>query len=160
VAARGPHLTGRLVADSAPSYLAHDFTLEFAMTVDPAQSAEANRLYWNQATSVGEIANQLGISRRALYEVLQPKPAGVSCPTCGKEAVFINRSAQAAGMARCVDCGTEIPASAPETADEASLPRSAGANGKSPLKLRLGMGSAALMGVVVGAIATLLLTRE
>jgi hypothetical protein len=130
------------------------------MTKDDAQAAEANRMYWNQATSVGEIANQLGISRRALYEVLQPKAAGVSCPQCGQEAVFINRSAQAAGMARCMTCGLETPAIPPEAAAAESTPQPMATNGKSPLSLRLGMGSAALVGLVVGAIATLLLTQR
>jgi hypothetical protein len=131
------------------------------MTRDDAQTAEANRLYWNQAASVGEIANQLGISRRALYEVLQPRPAGVECPKCGTDGVFVNRSAQAAGMARCPNCGTEMHA-APAADSEAAVPAmlEERTNGASPFRLRLGIGSAALMGVVVGAIATILLTQR
>ncbi|MGH7467491.1 MAG: hypothetical protein ACRENP_05840 [Longimicrobiales bacterium] len=131
------------------------------MTRDDAQAAEANRLYWNQAASVGEIANQLGISRRALYEVLQPRPAGIACPKCGTDGVFVNRSAQAAGMARCPSCGTEMHVASPEDAEAApAAPPMERANGGHPFRLRFGIGSAALMGVVVGAIATLLLTQR
>jgi hypothetical protein len=132
------------------------------MVIDETQAAEANRLYWKQSVSVGEIANQLGISRRALYDVLQPKPAGVRCPKCGTEGVFVNRSTEAAGLARCPNCETEleaVPSSSP--ADSAyTNPVSARLNGNDRLKLRLGVGSAALVGVVVGAVATILLSHR
>ncbi len=132
------------------------------MVRDDAQAAEANRLYWNQAASVGEIANQLGISRRALYEVLEPRPAGVQCPKCGAEGVFVNRSAQAAGLARCPNDATEMEAAKPESAAEPAATAAAAphVNGAGRFNLRIGIGSAALMGVVVGAIATLLLTQR
>jgi hypothetical protein len=133
------------------------------MIKDDAQAAEANRLYWKQAASVGEIANQLGISRRALYEVLQPRPAGVLCPRCGNEGVFVNRSAHAAGMARCLNCQIEIEAAAPAASEDVTDPEPhviARTNGGPRYKFKVGIGSAALVGVVVGAVATLLLTHR
>jgi ribosomal protein L37AE/L43A len=133
------------------------------MVIDEAQAAEANRLYWKQAASVGEIANQLGISRRALYDVLEPKPAGVRCPKCGTEGVFVNRSAQAAGLPRCPNCGTELEAlqssSATDSAHANPVSARMNGNGGGP-RMRLGVGSAALAGVVIGAVATILLTQR
>lgn len=131
------------------------------MIKDDAQAAEANRLYWKQSASVGEIANQLGISRRALYEVLQPRPAGVMCPRCGNEGVFVNRSAHAAGMARCLNCQIEIEAGAPAPSEDVAQPQVvARTNGNPRSGFKVGIGSAALMGVVVGAVATFLLTHR
>ena len=129
---------------------------------DATQATEANRLYWSNEASVGEIASRLGVSRRALYELLEPQPAGVPCPECGTETVFANRSAQTSGQARCPSCQavTSIPAARldrdAEEVEEAA-PEVTAVNGRlTPLAL----GSVAIIGVVVGAIATLLITRR
>ena len=94
--------------------------------------------------------------------MLQPKPAGAQCPKCGTEGVFVNRSALIAGLARCPIDSTEIKANVadtpPEPAHQVAVPTGNG-NGFA-LGLRLGIGGAALAGVVVGTIATLLLTRR
>ena len=71
------------------------------------QANEANRLYWDSETSVGDIANQLGISRRGLYEAIEPKSAGLPCSECGSDMLFANRSALASGTARCPSCDQE-----------------------------------------------------
>jgi hypothetical protein len=68
---------------------------------------EVNRLYWQTGDSVAEISNSLGISRRALYELIEPLAAGVECSSCGAELYFANRSAKSAGIARCLVCGSE-----------------------------------------------------
>lgn len=68
---------------------------------------EVSRLYWETDVSVGEIATQLDISRRALYTALRPLPAGERCSECGGELVFMTRSARAEGAAECVACGHE-----------------------------------------------------
>ena len=123
---------------------------------------EANRLYWNKEASVGEIAARLGISRRALYDVLEPLPAGVPCEECGTDTVFVNRSALASGVARCPSCEAEtaVPAAReerqPQTVPAAAPP--AVRNGR--LATPVALGTVALAGVVVGAIATLLVTRR
>lgn len=126
-------------------------------------TAEANTLYWNSDASVGEIANQLGISRRALYDVVEPKTTDVPCPECGTTTVFANRSALAAGLARCPSCETEtaIPAARAERVAIANDPPAAPAeNGTSRTSSHVTLGGAALVGAVVGAIATLILTRR
>jgi hypothetical protein len=70
-------------------------------------SDEVSRLYWETDVSVGEIAAQLDISRRALYAALRPLPAGERCAECGGELVFMTRSARAEGAAECIACGRE-----------------------------------------------------
>jgi hypothetical protein len=129
-------------------------------TEDGAQASEANRLYWDTDSSVGDIANQLGVSRRALYEAIEPRSAGVPCSECGTETVFANRSALANGSARCPSCEAEIEVPAARM-ERISEPRvvTAVANGRDR-SFAVGVGSAALVGVVVGAIATLMLTHR
>lgn len=76
------------------------------MLPDPAGvTREANRLYWKTDASVAEIAERLGLSRRALYEVLGPELTGRPCPACGGTLSFANRLARAAGAAVCSGCG-------------------------------------------------------
>ena len=126
------------------------------------QANEANRLYWDSETSVGDIANQLGISRRGLYEVIEPKSAGVPCSECGSDMLFANRSALASGTARCPSCDQEaiVPGIRSERIKPAPRPVEQSTNGISRNRLAVGIGGAALMGIVIGAIATLLLTQR
>ncbi len=131
---------------------------------DASHAPEANRLYWNSETSVGEIANQLGISRRSLYELLEPQPTGVPCGECGTETVFANRSSHTAGLARCPACGAETAVPAARRQAEPEVERAIEpapvTNGKRAFPRHLTIGSAALVGVVIGAIAALLATRR
>lgn len=124
-------------------------------------SAEANRLYWSNEASVGEIADKLGISRRALYDLIEPRPSGTTCPRCHTEAVFANRSALISSTARCPACDLEVQIEAVAELSES------GAERKQPgLKhdwlnhRRVGIGGAALAGAAIGAIAALLITRR
>jgi len=124
-----------------------------------SSSGEANRLYWSNEASVGEIADKLGISRRALYELIEPRPSGTECPRCRTEAVFANRSALVSGTARCPSCDLEIQA---ETLAELST---SSPERKPPVRSRfdghdLAIGGAALAGAAIGAIAALLITRR
>jgi transposase-like protein len=43
---------------------------------DPSIQAEANRLYWETDESVAEIARRFDLSRRALYDAIEPLPSG------------------------------------------------------------------------------------
>src|SRR5690606_15080067 len=67
-------------------------------------AAEANRLYWETETSAAEIAQQLELSRRALYDSVDPLPTSASCEVCGTPLVFENRSARNAGIETCPAC--------------------------------------------------------
>lgn len=67
----------------------------------------ANELYWGSDLSVNQIADALDLSKGALYEMIRPLPAAVSCPRCGVEAVHPNRTAQERGLVVCPACGWE-----------------------------------------------------
>ncbi len=75
--------------------------------MDERLAGEVNRLYWESDASVGRIAEQLGISRRALYDALEPLDIGVACPRCGAGLVYPNRSRRESGQAVCPECGLE-----------------------------------------------------
>jgi hypothetical protein len=141
---------------------------------------EVNRLYWTTALPVTELADQLSISRRGLYAMLAPEPAGKRCPECGAHLGFRNRSARTAGEAECSECGLEVDATAfrdlPDeaaaaasaTAPEPELEREAVASGRSPVDtadaLRrdraLTLAGAAIAGAAAGALAAFLGTRR
>ena len=72
-----------------------------------SNAESVNHLYWETESSVAEIADQLGISRRALYELIEPLPSGAECATCGAEMTYANRSAKATNAGRCIVCGSE-----------------------------------------------------
>ena len=128
-----------------------------------SHAAEANQLYWSSEASVGDIANQLGISRRALYELIDPQPTGVPCSDCGSDTAFANRSSHAAGLARCLACGLEMamPAARIELPSEpAPAQAPVKTNGKHTVPRGVTLGGVALVGIVIGAIATLIVTRR
>jgi len=80
------------------------------MATEPSR-IEANRLYWESDAPVARIAETLGISRRALYELLERVPADRPCPECGGPVLFANRLARSTGEAQCGACGatTVVP---------------------------------------------------
>lgn len=73
---------------------------------DQETRTEINRLYWESDASVADIADRVGVSRRALYDAIDPQPAG-ACPDCGGTLGFRNRTAAEAGEAECAACGLE-----------------------------------------------------
>jgi hypothetical protein len=139
---------------------------------------EVNRLYWTTALPVTELADRLAISRRGLYAMLAPEPAGKRCPECGAHLGFRNRSARTAGEAECTECGLEVDATvfrdlpaeadAPVAAPEPELEREAVAGHRSPVDtadaLRRGRAftlvAAAIAGAAAGALAAFLGTRR
>jgi hypothetical protein len=66
----------------------------------------ARELYWDSARSVNSIAEDLGLSKGALYELIQPLEAGTLCPECGSELVFATRTARDRSEATCPFCGS------------------------------------------------------
>jgi hypothetical protein len=115
-------------------------------------AAEANRLYWETETSVAEIAQQLELSRRALYDSVDPLPTSSACANCGSPLVFENRSARNAGIETCPNCDAEDYAATP-----AALPVTAVSPVDVDAQRAVRMGGAALAGAAIGALATLLL---
>ncbi len=67
-------------------------------------AAAANELYWGSEHSVNQIAEQLDLSKGALYGMIQPLPGGLGCPVCGEEVVFANRTARERGVLSCAQC--------------------------------------------------------
>ena len=85
---------------------------------DDTARAEINRLYWGSDRSVGDIADGLGVSRRALYDSIDPQPAGQACGDCGSDLEFRNRTAAERREATCSGCGQETELEADATAEE------------------------------------------
>lgn len=81
------------------------------MATEPVRS-EANRLYWETDAPVSVIADQLGLSRRALYELLEPMALPEPCPSCGGRLIFENRLARSAAEVVCEACGAHWPTTA------------------------------------------------
>jgi len=114
-------------------------------------AAEANRLYWETDESVASIAVNLELSRRALYDAVQPQPAGRSCEQCGSELVYENRSGRNADNAVCQQCeGTAV----------APIPESTTAVDPLGQSDFAKFGAAAALGALFGAAITLVLVRR
>jgi len=132
--------------------------------------AEANRLYWQTDKSVAEIAEKLNVSRRALYELVKPEAAGISCSACGGVVEYANRSAKQSGTGRCKNCGAECSAGQDlEDVQEVVPPYAAGwpravarrAETDDDLRTRaLKIGGIALAGAALGAAVALLVARR
>jgi hypothetical protein len=93
------------------------------MAITP-EAGDANRLYWESDASVAEIAARFDLSRRALYDALEPLPADIACPECGSPMEFENRLARRGGLASCPGCGNRLTADA-EAGGEAVPPDTA-----------------------------------
>lgn len=129
--------------------------------------AEADRLYWETDLPVSDIAERLDISRRALYDAIEPRPAGTACPDCGAALVLRNRTAAERGEAECLECDAtvslkEVTTGAednPEIEQErvasrvAPVPRPPAGSG--PL-----LSGALLVGLAVGAAAGYVIRRR
>ena len=71
--------------------------------------AAANELYWGSGQSVNKIAENLELSKSALYDMIRPQPLGLSCPLCAAEVASSNRTAKDKRVATCAECGWEGP---------------------------------------------------
>ncbi|MGQ0814792.1 MAG: hypothetical protein ACT4O1_10045 [Gemmatimonadota bacterium] len=131
-----------------------------------ANATEANRLYWQSDESVAEISNRLGISRRALYDTIEPLASGADCPGCGAELYYGNRSAKAAGVARCLVCGKERELDSEVSHEDVGTipPYGAGwaaASKHDGMRARaIAIASFALAGALVGALVTAFIRRK
>lgn len=138
------------------------------MQTDERAATEANRLYWESDTPIAEIAERLDLSRRALYDAVEPVSASAVCPRCGGELQYGNRSARKAGYAACDSCGAE------EMIDPDSRQAQSGQlaviRGEHDERLDMRepdlrhravvLGGAAIAGVALGSVAAWLATRR
>jgi hypothetical protein len=125
-------------------------------------ATEANRLYWETDKPVAEIAGMLDLSRRALYDALEPAPADKTCAVCGGPLLYANRSARESGQGTCYACATSSPQEPPVTEPEAwtwspgiggASHAYAGEAEDASARMRR-LGGAALLGAVIGAVVT------
>lgn len=136
----------------------------------PALRKKLNRLYWSSDRSVNQIADDLDISKGTLYEVVEPAGSGRSCPDCGSQLVYPNRTARDRGSLSCPDCGLEADrdqlASGPVATGGSRHERSGGVpysesmreEGKEALT-RIVAGTA-LLGVAAGIVLVKVLRRR
>ena len=75
-----------------------------ASEVTPEAVERANELYWHSDRSVNQIAEDLDLSKGALYGVLEPQGSGFGCPLCGDEVGFANRTAKERESLECPTC--------------------------------------------------------
>lgn len=74
---------------------------------DRENERRANELYWGSDVSVNQIAEALDLSKGTLYGLIRPSPAGLTCPSCGNEVVYPNRTAKERALVACPSCGWE-----------------------------------------------------
>lgn len=74
---------------------------------DPELVERANTLYWESDASVNDIAEQLDLSKGALYGLVQPLDADTPCPECGAPLEFENRTAREKEVVTCPKCSLE-----------------------------------------------------
>jgi len=67
----------------------------------------ANELYWGSDRSVNDLAEDLDLSKGALYALIDPLPAGLDCLECGGQMQYANRTARDRGIVTCADCEVE-----------------------------------------------------
>lgn len=75
-----------------------------ASEVTPEVVRTANELYWGSDHSVNQIAEELDLSKGALYGIVVPETAGHGCPLCGDEVGYPNRTAKERDLLRCATC--------------------------------------------------------
>ena len=77
------------------------------MSDSGTSNGEINRLYWDTDESVSDIADRTDVSRRTLYDRIEPRPAGRACPDCDAPLVYRNRTSLENREAECPECGAE-----------------------------------------------------
>ena len=75
-----------------------------ASEVTPETAERANELYWKSGRSVNQVAEELDLSKGALYGILEPEKSGLGCPLCGDEVGYPNRTAKERGSLECPTC--------------------------------------------------------
>ena len=120
----------------------------------------ANELYWGSDRSVNQIAEDLDLSKGALYGMIRPLAAAMGCPACGAEVVHPNRTAKERALVDCPACGWDgsedetLPGYASQTEpDAADASRSRARSRALAREEPLGSGAligGALLGAAVG----------
>ena len=120
-----------------------------------AEAAErANELYWGSEQSVNQIADDLDLSKGALYSIIELDRSGLGCPLCGDEVGHPNRTARERGRLECPTCDWDGSAeetvsyeSGDEEPESRPVPREPSAITSARLRT---MAGGALLGAAVG----------
>ena len=135
-------------------------------------SPRANELYWSSDASVNKIADELDLSKGSLYALIQPLGSGLSCPSCGTEMEYPNRTARDKHFLTCADCGLEeeeaVVRSAPPATgvalgtpeDRTALLHSASTEGPDQATVQRIMLGTALLGAAAGIALALWARRK
>lgn len=91
-----------------------------ASAVTTEVRTRANDLYWGSDRSVNQIADDLDLSKGALYAIIEPLTAGLGCPMCRTEVVYPNRTAKERSLVDCPSC--EWDGSTDEAVTESGAP--------------------------------------
>ena len=75
-----------------------------ASEVTPEVIERANELYWTTDGSVNSIAEELDLSKGALYSAIAHLPSGLGCPLCGDQVGYPNRTARDREQLDCPTC--------------------------------------------------------
>ena len=102
-----------------------------ASDVTPEVVAKANELYWTSDRSVNQIADDLDLSKGALYGIIEPLGTGLGCPMCGDDVVVPNRTARERDLLDCPTC--EWDGGTDEAIASDGVPRAAPADGSTDL---------------------------
>lgn len=84
------------------------------MNPDAHDVEEANQLYWESGKSVNQIAEDLGLSKGALYEMISPLASEFGCPLCDAPMRYAHRTAHDKGVLTCSGCETQFKDSDPQ----------------------------------------------
>ena len=121
---------------------------------------KANDRYWSTSESVSQLADDLGISKGRLYELILPLGLDGACPECGSGPPgYPNRTARDRDEASCPQCGWEGSAAELDPAEPAPPEGPDGPLFHSPLSTPSLIPSTVLGGVLVGLAVGLLVGR-
>lgn len=101
-----------------------------ASEVTPEIAGKANELYWGSDVSVNQIAEDLDLSKGALYATLVQLPSGNGCPLCGDEVGWPNRTARDRDQLSCPSCDWAGSADQTVACDTGEPVREASASGR------------------------------
>ncbi|GMR11820.1 MAG: hypothetical protein BMS9Abin29_0005 [Gemmatimonadota bacterium] len=118
---------------------------------DVGAARKANKLYWGSDISVNQIAEKLDLSKGRLYGLLVPLPTGDTCPDCGEETGYANRTARDRHQAMCSFCadGTQAGGAKATTRPTVTSSKAPTRRSMSGFKSQALLG-AALLGVAAG----------
>ncbi|MEX0843556.1 MAG: hypothetical protein WD960_16260 [Gemmatimonadota bacterium] len=127
---------------------------------DDQLARKASDRYWSTDESVSQLAEDLGISKGRLYDVILPLGLEGGCPECGGGPVgYANRTARDRDEATCPYCGWEGKAAELASGDPLQPAGGSGPAVHSPHPAQGLMPTTMLGGALLGLAVGLLIGR-